>query len=163
MIRGTAQPFTRLVCWALLLATVVVPLQAQQPAAPFVTGPCSPPDSLAMASLSQVVSNPEVPPMQKSGQGLPDFPAEVQRAGYNGKVVVAFIVTAHGRVDPTSVVVMSSTDSRLSRWACKATPSIRFVPARDHGHAVTTQTMLPFIYHGPPAKDSTPQSHRPAI
>ena len=149
-------------CLTLIFAALGVPLQAQQPATPFVTGPCSRADSAAIADLARTVDAPEVPPTLKPGMSLPPFPAEVHHAGYNGKVVVAFIVTAHGRVEPGSVMVMSSTDSVLSRWACKVTPGIRFNPAREHGHPVATQTMLPFVYHGPPAKDSASRSYHPA-
>lgn len=154
MIQRTAQALARLVCQALLLAAVGVPLRAQQPATPFVTGPCSPADSVARRNLDHLVAAPEVPPTLKPGMMLPAFPAAVQRAGY-GKVVAAFVVDKHGRVNRTTVTVLSSTDSVLSRWACKVAPSIRFNPARDHGHAVATEAALPFIYHGPAAQDST--------
>lgn len=158
----TAGPFGRLVYWAVLFALVAAPLQAQQSSAS-LTGPCTRTGSSSVISLKGIVDNPETPPMLKSGWHLPDFPAEVERPGYEGKVVVAFIVNDHGRVEPSSVVVMSSTDSLLSRWACKVIPGIRFEPARDHGHPVRTQAVMPFIYHGLPATDSTDRPQHAAM
>ncbi|HEX5437801.1 MAG TPA: TonB family protein [Gemmatimonadaceae bacterium] len=155
MIRTTARSLVELMWLAAISTAVALPLHAQQSTPVFLTGPCSRTDSARVVSLESVVASPEVAPMQKAGMRPPAAPSETQHAGYDGKVVVAFVVNAKGRVDPASVFVMSSSDSALSRWACRAAPDIQFSPARDHGHAVAAQAMLPFVFRGPPAvKDS---------
>lgn len=158
--RRIPQPLACVALCVLLLATVTVPAHAQGSVS-FRTGPCVTPDSTPAVNLTDVVDAPEVRASLKPATGFPAYPSEIRRPGYEGQVVVAFIVDKHGKVDPRSVMVMSSTDPLLSRWACQATPGIAFYPAKDHGHPVASQTMLPFVYHGPPATDSAPQGHSP--
>jgi TonB family protein len=112
-------------------------------AKPFLTGVCSPD---AFIDPDSVVAEPEQAPTLPRGFMMPRYPESLHRPGYQGTVSAAFIVGADGVVRPGSVAVMTSTDSVLSRWACDAVPTIRFVPARHHGRTVMTQVVMPFTY-----------------
>src|SRR5206468_2692249 len=66
------------------------------------------------------------------------LPPQLQNAdgSYNGRVVLDMVLDSAGKVVPGSVSVESSTDAKLSDWACEAALKIRFVPARQAGKAV---------------------------
>ena len=146
----------------LLLCLVSIPGvgRAQQPATPFLTGNCATTDTVA--DPGQYVEQPEKPAAIRRDIPIPPFPDTVHRAGYEGKVVVAFIVEADGRVRQGKIAVVSSTDPVLSRWACTSIPKMRLEPARDHGRKVASQVILPFAYSVPAATPpvSKPPSHQ---
>lgn len=129
--------------------------RAQQPPAPFLTGNCATTDTVA--DPGQYVEQPEKPAAIRRDIPIPPFPDTVHRAGYEGKVVVAFIVEADGRVRQRRITVVSSTDPVLSRWACTSIPKMRLEPARDHGKKVASQVILPFAYSVP----ATPADSKP--
>jgi TonB family protein len=135
----------------LLLCLVSIPgiARAQQPSAPFLTGNCATSDTIA--DPGQYVEQPEKPAAIRRDIPIPPFPDTVHRAGYEGKVVVAFIVEADGRVRQGKIAVVSSTDPALSRWACTSMPKMRLDPARDHGRKVASQVILPFAFSVPAA------------
>lgn len=146
-----------------MLVALLVPalLRAQDGQHPFVRGPCAASDS-ALAPGSYV-EQPERLPALKSGATFPSYPDTVRTPGYSGRVVVAFVVEANGRVRPGSVAVISSTDPVLSRWACTAVLKVRFVPGRVRGKAVASQAVMPFEYRSaPPAAPATPPAAPPS-
>jgi TonB family protein len=116
---------------------------------PFVTGVCTVSDSLL--NLDALVVEPETAAELLSAVSMPMPPAQAHAAGFEAKVVVAFIVDTTGVVRAGTTAVMSSTDAELSRWACDAVPQMRFTAARDHGRAVATQVMMPFSVRVPVA------------
>src|SRR5690349_9992526 len=128
-------------CVATVFLALVVPClsHAQQAAAPFLTGSCV---ADTNADLGEFVENPEQAPSIRRDTYIAPFPDTLHRAGYEGKVVVAFIVDRDGHVRNGRVTVLSSTDPVLSRWACAAVPKMRLEPARDHGRKVASQAVL---------------------
>lgn len=120
----------------------------------FLRGLCVGNDS-ALAPASYV-EHPERPAALTPSSRIPVFPRST-RAGYNGRLVAAFVVDADGRVRPGSVAVISSTDPELSAWACKAVPTIAFEPGRDHGKKVASQAVMPFEYRSQLPRDTTPR------
>jgi len=150
----------RLVTTIALVATMACTANAQQPgSAPFLTGNCASRDSTAVPS--DYVENPERAASIRRDIPIPPFPDTVHRAGYEGKVVAAFIVDRDGRVRDGRVAVLSSTDAVLSRWACASIPKMRLEPARDHGKKVASQVILPFAYSVPAdsSRSAKPQSY----
>jgi len=131
----------------LFLVSIAGIARAQQPPASFLTGNCATTDTVA--DPGQYVEQPEKPAAIRRDIPIPPFPDTVHRAGYEGKVVVAFIVEADGRVRQGKIAVVSSTDPVLSRWACTSIPKMRLEPARDHGRKVASQVILPFAYSVP--------------
>lgn len=127
----------------------------------FLTGPC--PSSDSLADVSDVVDQPDRAPALEPGLVFPPYPESLRRPGYRGQVVAGFVVERSGKVRSGTVVILSSTDSRLSRWACDAVPQIRLDPARLHGRPVAAQVSLPFLYRGPPAapRDTSSPSAKP--
>ena len=140
----------------LLVPSLAVGAQQTQAAVPFLTGVCTTTDTVA--DLGQYVEQPEKPASIRPDIPIPPFPDTVHRAGYEGKVVVAFIVEANGHARPGKIAVVSSTDPVLSRWACTSIPKMRLEPARDHGKKVASQVILPFAYSVPAA---APASSKP--
>jgi outer membrane biosynthesis protein TonB len=126
----------------------------------FLIGMCVHSDSL---DTRPYVEQPQRAAAQKRGMHLPPFPEALRRPGWEGTVVAAFVVEVDGHVRPGSVAIISSDDPLLSEWACRAVPTMELYPARDDGHPVAAQALLPFTYRGPritPPADSVSQSPR---
>jgi TonB family protein len=123
----------------------------------FITGMCTLPDT--MFDMNSVASTPSRTPALKPTASIPNFLHDNPRPpGYEGTVVVAFVVDARGVVVPSTVAVMSSSDPALSDWACTAARQLVFVPAEDGGHPVAAEATMPLTFRRPalPApKDST--------
>jgi TonB family protein len=122
----------------------------------FVTGMCTVPDTAF--DMNSVASTPSRKPALRPMAPIPNFLHDNPRPpGYEGTVVVAFVVDARGGVVPSTVAVMSSTDPALSDWACTAARQLAFDPAEDGGHPVAAEAMMPWTFRRPvPAlRDST--------
>jgi len=132
---------------AVLLPVATAHAQMANVRRPFLTGVCTVSDSLV--NLDALVADPETAAELLSTVSVPMPPTQAHDAGFEAKVVVAFIVDTTGMVRAGTTAVMSSTDAELSRWACDAVPQMRFTAARDHGRAVATQVMMPFSVRVP--------------
>jgi outer membrane biosynthesis protein TonB len=133
---------------ALLLGLAPAVARAQATAPGFRTGFCVAPDTSGTLhpALAAMVSEPAEPPQLRPGSTMPAFPDEVHRDGYQGLVVLAFVVDTLGRVVPETAEVVRSTDPALSRWGCRVVGTLRFAPARHEGRPVFAQAMQPFTY-----------------
>ena len=130
------------VCGLVVLAAMPSDAFAQDSASAFVTGDC--PRRDPAPDLTTVVSTPDTPPVLQGKP--PKTPRFVLEHGYRGRVLVAFVVDAKGRVEKATAVVVESTDPRLSEWICKQVGSLRFRPAVLAGEPVRAQAAMPFEY-----------------
>jgi len=139
---------TTTIVTSLLLGLAPAVVRAQATAADFRTGFCIAPDTSGTLhpALAAMVSEPAQPPQWLPASPLPAFPDEVRRDGYQGLVVMAFVVDTLGRVVPETAEVVRSTDPVLSRWGCRVVATLRFAPARHEGRPVFAQAMQPFTY-----------------
>ncbi len=74
------------------------------------------------------------------------YPAALQRAGVTGTVQVQFVVDQTGKVDPTTVQVVSSTEPKLADAAKAIVPEIKFKPGQLNGQPVKSVVLLPIVY-----------------
>lgn len=74
------------------------------------------------------------------------YPAALQRAGVTGTVQVQFVVDETGKVDASTIQVLSSTVPALAEAAKTVVPEIRFRPGQLNGQAVRSVVLLPIIY-----------------
>ena len=74
------------------------------------------------------------------------YPPALQRAGITGTVQVQFIVDQMGKVEPTSIQIVSSTLPALSEAAKGIVSEIRFKPGQLNGQPVKSAVILPIVY-----------------
>jgi hypothetical protein len=78
---------------------------------------------------------------------VPRFPMRLLSSdGYSGRIVLSMVVDTAGRVEPASVSVEESTDSRLSSWGCIVALQLRFAPATVAGRPVSSLTEQALSY-----------------
>ena len=63
----------------------------------------------------------------------PTYPESMRRSGIEGRVVLKALVNTHGRVVPSSILVLRTTDAEFSTPAILALSAARFRPARLAG------------------------------
>ena len=78
----------------------------------------------------------ETPQVSDAAACSPKVPPVMQSAGIPGKVVMQYVVNTDGRVDPTSLKVMSSTHKAFEDPAKDALLKCAFKPGRSHGQPV---------------------------
>jgi periplasmic protein TonB len=71
------------------------------------------------------------------------YPHSLKASGLEGSVHVQFVVTAEGRVDLSTVQVMSSAHSLFTDATLQALKDFRFTPARKGNYNVRMLTVLP--------------------
>lgn len=71
------------------------------------------------------------------------YPNALRSSGTEGSVQVQFVVTAEGRVDMSTVQVVSSSNAQFTEATLKALQEFRFTPARKGEHNVRMLTTLP--------------------
>jgi len=87
------------------------------PCCPFVPWPGPIPDVFpTLVSMSQ-----------------PAYPEAMRRAGIEGRLVLRALVNTHGRVVPSSILVLRTTDAEFSTPAILALSAARFRPAKFAG------------------------------
>ena len=119
--------------------------RAQAQAKDFLTGMCPVTDSLARPDLSDLVDEPAQPARLLAAR--PHTSGEMRMEPMAGSVMVSFIIDTTGHIAPGGVAVMTSTDPRLSRWACASRDAYLFAPARSSdGKAVKSQVTMPLSY-----------------
>ena len=115
---------------------------AQDSTSVFVTGDCS--RRGPTPDLTTVVGAPDTAPVLQGRP--PKTPRFALRDFYRGRVVVAFVVDARGRVERSTAVVLESTDPRLSEWVCAQVVTLHFRPAVLGGASVRAQAAMPFQF-----------------
>jgi periplasmic protein TonB len=76
----------------------------------------------------------------------PRYPESLRQAAIDGVVVVRFVVDTSGRVDMSSVAVVSSTHDLFTRAVREALPNFRFKPAELGGTRVRALAEMPFEF-----------------
>src|SRR6478609_9335599 len=80
-------------------------------------------------------------------QFAPDYPGEMQHAGREGAVLVAFRITSHG--DVADAVVVSSTQRTFEASTLAAVKQWKFAPGMQDGIAVSTSARLLITFMDP--------------
>lgn len=89
-----------------------------------------------------------------SASFAPDFPDSLWREGAGGRVMAEFVVDSIGVVEPGSVRIVASSDSRLDVSVRAALLDATFVPARRGSRAVRQLVQFPVVFEprgAPPA------------
>jgi TonB family protein len=71
------------------------------------------------------------------------YPNDLKASWTEGSVRVQFVVTAEGRVDMSTVQVLSTSHAQFTDATLQALKDFRFTPARKGDHNVRMLTMLP--------------------
>jgi periplasmic protein TonB len=74
------------------------------------------------------------------------YPSALQDAGVGGRVVVQFVVGSNGRVDMSTVKIMSSSHDGFDSPTREALKEFRFTPARMGDRQVRMLTQLPIVW-----------------
>jgi TonB family protein len=109
----------------------------------------------------------DTPPIRVSGPPLV-YPPLLREAGIEGQVVLEFVVDSAGRVDPGSIMVVSSTNKAFERPAVDVVKRSIYRPAILDGVPRAMRTRQPVEFHimkhtaspttapsGPPAAETT--------
>jgi protein TonB len=78
--------------------------------------------------------------------GKPRYPESLRQAAIDGRVLVRFTVDTIGRIDMSSVSVLSSTHDLFTRAVRDALPAFLFKPAEVGGHRVRALAEMPFEF-----------------
>jgi TonB family protein len=76
----------------------------------------------------------------------PRYPESLRQANVDGLVLVRFTVDTMGRIDMSSVRVVSSTHDLFSTAVRSALPGFRFKPAESGGRKVAALAEMPFEF-----------------
>ena len=76
----------------------------------------------------------------------PRYPEALRRAGIDGTVVLQFTVDTTGRVDPSTIKVVSSAHELFTQAAREALNGFRFRPAQVGGRHVPALAQMPFEF-----------------
>jgi TonB family protein len=74
------------------------------------------------------------------------YPSDLRDAGVTGQTVIQFVIDEEGRVEPGSVDVVSSTNDGFAGAVRRVVSSMRFRPAKSHGHSVRVTTSMPITW-----------------
>lgn len=78
--------------------------------------------------------------------GLPMFPERLRRDGWDGRVVLEFVIGVDGRVEPASMRRLAATHPLFVAGAERALRSCRFLPARQGERAVRVRALQPVSF-----------------
>ncbi len=74
------------------------------------------------------------------------YPRMLQDAGIEGTVVMQFVITETGEVDPTTVKVISATHDQFASASEKAVERFRFRPGKYKGESVRVLIQMPITW-----------------
>lgn len=74
------------------------------------------------------------------------YPNNLKASGTEGSVHVQFVVSAQGRVDMSTVQVLSTTHQQFTDATLLALRDFRFTPARKGNHDVRMLTAIPIVW-----------------
>ena len=106
----------------------------------------TPPDE-GVYDISAVEVKPELSNRSDVGRALErNYPPLLRDAGVGGTVMLSFRVNEDGRVDPTSITVVSSDNEQFSDAAKKVVERMRFRPAKVNDRPVKVLVQLPVTF-----------------
>ena len=76
----------------------------------------------------------------------PQYPESERSSGVTGRVVVQFVVSPSGRVEPGSIKILESTSPAFAAAVREVLPRHRFSPAKIGGRAVRQIVQQPFVF-----------------
>ena len=76
----------------------------------------------------------------------PKYPESLRQAGVDGRVLIRFTVDTLGRIDPSSVQVLSETHALFSRAVRDVISQFRFRAAESNGRKVPALAEMPFEF-----------------
>ncbi len=127
--------FRRPALWAALFLLALTPLASRAQGGAIIYSP------------SELDVQPKLSSQEMTARLLArSYPADLQRQGVTGTVQVQFVVDATGKVDGTSVKVISSPVPQLADAAKAVVPDIKFRPGEVGGKPVASVVMLPIVY-----------------
>ena len=85
-------------------------------------------------------------PVRVRIESVPRYPAQLRAAGIQGKVEMEFVVDTTGRVDISTIRVLSSPDDRFTAAVRGALGDARFVSGRYQNHPVRTLVRRAFEF-----------------
>ncbi len=91
-------------------------------------------------------------PAEPTSIPTPAYPDSLLAAGTGGTVVLEFIVTARGRVDPASIGIVLATHAQFAERAKAVAADAVFTPAERAGHAVAQVYQLPVVFTPPASR-----------
>lgn len=113
------------------------------------------------------LGTPGLEPVRYLGGAAPEYPPRLKRQGIQGRVDMRIVVGCDGRVDPTSIIIVGSTDTAFTTSAVKVIVRARFSPATLNGRPVAQlmDQAVRFTLGGRPMPAAVPwwesQSRRP--
>jgi len=106
----------------------------------------TPPDE-GVYDISAVEVRPELSNRSDVGRALErNYPPLLRDAGVGGTVTLSFRVNEDGRVDPTTITVVSSDNEQFSDAAKKVVERMRFRPAKVNDRPVKVLVQLPVTF-----------------
>ncbi|HEX8454423.1 MAG TPA: TonB family protein [Longimicrobium sp.] len=97
------------------------------------------------------ISSVEVKPALSNGSDVAralerNYPPLLRDAGVGGTVMLSFRVNEDGRVDPTTIEVVSSDNEQFSEAAKKVVERMRFRPAKVNDRPVKVLVQIPITF-----------------
>jgi protein TonB len=80
------------------------------------------------------------------GNTIPEYPYALRSSGIEGRVIAEFVVTENGRVDVSSLRIISSTNELFVESIRRALSRMRFRPAMIGGEAVAQLVQQQFVF-----------------
>ncbi|HXG69074.1 MAG TPA: TonB family protein [Gemmatimonadaceae bacterium] len=79
-------------------------------------------------------------------RAVPRYPAALQYAGTEGRVIAQFVVDEQGRADLSTFTIVGSAHDLFSRAVRDVLPQLRFTPAEIGGRRVAQLVQMPFDF-----------------
>lgn len=104
-------------------------------------------DSVFEVGALDYDSRPELSNRNQVGSILARFyPRMLQDAGIEGQVMVQFVITSAGKVDPATVKVVQASNEQFAEATQKAVERFRFRPGKYQGHPVPVLIQIPITW-----------------
>jgi protein TonB len=96
---------------------------------------------------SQLTQAPKVASMEETARLISgSYPEHLRTQGIGGTVQLQFIVGPDGKVEPSSIEILSSTVTELGEAAKKVVEKLEFSPPKVKNDAVRVTVKLPIVY-----------------
>jgi TonB family protein len=86
------------------------------------------------------------PAAMDATSAAPLYPDSLRLVGVEGEVIAQFVVDTNGRVEPTSLLLLTSTHRLFSDAVRTALPGMRFRPAELGGQRIRQLVQVPFLF-----------------